>query len=126
MKEIQKLSETEQEIMKLVWKMEPPVTASEVQQQANTIKSWKYTTVATFMQNLCQKGILRVVKKGHTNLYYPQITEDEYLQIETKAFLERVHHGSVKSFMSALCGRESNLLLDDATIMELKEMIKKL
>lgn len=67
MQELRKMSETEKQIMELIWQSEElPVTASEVQQLAGAMKEWKHTTVATFLQKLCQKGVLRVVKKGNT------------------------------------------------------------
>lgn len=126
MEKLQKMSETEKKIMELVWQMEPPVTVSEIQQMAGDVKAWKHTTIATFLQNLCQKGVLRVVKKGNTNLYYPQVTEMDYMHFETITFLQTVHHGSLKSFMSALLGRENELSLEQTQIDELKEMLKKL
>lgn len=123
---VQKMSETEKKIMQFVWQAEPPVTASEIQTLAGDLKEWKHTTVATFLQKLCQKNILRVVKKGNTNLYYPEMTEDEYLHFETISFLDDVHHGSLKSFMSALCNQQRALDLNEKQIAELKEMIEKL
>ena len=76
--------------------------------------------------NLCQKGVLRVVKKGNTNLYYPQVTKADYVHFETITFLQTVHHGSLKSFMSALLGSNDVCSLEPAQIDELKEMLKKL
>lgn len=126
MEQLQKMSETEKKIMDLVWQAEPPVTVSEIQQMAGDMKAWKHTTIATFLQNLCQKGVLRVVKKGNTNLYYPQITKADYMHFETITFLQTVHQGSLKSFMSALLGGTDICSLEPAQIDELKEMLKKL
>ena len=70
MKQLQKMSETERKIMELVWQAAPPGTVSEIQLMAGDVKAGKHTTIATFLQNLCQKGVLRVVKKGNTNLYF--------------------------------------------------------
>ena len=119
------MSETEKQIMMLIWQAEElPVTASEVQQLAGDVKEWKHTTIATFLQKLCQKGVLRVVKKGNTNLYYPLVTEEEYLRFETMTFLQEVHKGSLKSFMSALCGQESERVWDEAELAKLQKMIE--
>lgn len=125
MQEVRKMSETEKQIMMLIWQAEElPVTASEVQQLAGDVKEWKHTTIATFLQKLYQKGLLRVVKKGNTNLYYPLVTEEEYLRFETMTFLQEVHKGSLKSFMSALCGQESEQVWDEAELAELQKMIE--
>lgn len=125
MQALRKMSETEKQIMMLIWQAEElPVTASEVQQLAGDVKEWKHTTIATFLQKLCQKGVLRVVKKGNTNLYYPLVTEEEYLRFETMTFLQEVHKGSLKSFMSALCGQESERVWDEAELAKLQKMIE--
>ena len=68
--------------------------------------------------------MLRVVKKGNTNLYYPLVTEEEYLRFETMTFLQEVHKGSLKSFMSALCGQESERVWDEAELAKLQKMIE--
>lgn len=125
--EVQKMSDTEKRIMEIVWRVdEYPVTASEVQQLAGDVKEWKHTTIATFLQNLCQKGILRVVKKGNTNLYYPRIDEKEYLHFETLSFLDQVHNGSIESFMSALCSKENKITLSENQVAEIRKMIDSL
>ena len=125
MQALRKMSETEKQIMMLIWQAEElPVTASEVQQLAGNVKEWKHTTIATFLQKLCQKGVLRVVKKGNTNLYYPLVTKEEYLRFETMTFLQEVHKGSLKSFMSALCGQESERVWDEAELAKLQKMIE--
>lgn len=125
MQALRKMSGTEKQIMMLIWQAEElPVTASEVQQLAGDVKEWKHTTIATFLQKLCQKGVLRVVKKGNTNLYYPLVTEEEYLRFETMTFLQEVHKGSLKSFMSALCGQESERVWDEAELAKLQKMIE--
>ena len=44
-----------------------------------------------------------IVVEGRSNLYEPLITEKEYLAAESRSFLDRVFHGSVASFATALC-----------------------
>lgn len=122
---LRKMSPTEREIMELIWKMTPPVIASEVLKKAEN-HDWNYTTMATFMQKLCQKGLLRAVKKGNTNLYYPEVTEEGYKSFETYDFMKNVHGGSLRSFFSALCADASESGLSQNQIDTLKEMLDKL
>ena len=75
----------------------------QVQQLAGDVKEWKHTTIATFLQKLYQKGLLRVVKKGNTNLYYPLVTEEEYLRFETIDVYKRQ-----RSDGAVLCSGEYN------------------
>lgn len=124
MLQIQKMSAAEKQIMKLIWIMKLPVTVSEVLKKSES--DWGYTTMATFMQRLCEKGMLRVEKKGNTNLYYPELTEQEYLSFETISFIENVHKGSLKSFMAALCKEESELDISKEKIEELRRIIEAL
>jgi predicted transcriptional regulator len=73
-------------------------------------------TVLTFLARLIEKGILTSVRHGRSNEYIPLITESEYKQFETRTFLNSVHDGSVKSFITALY--EGN----DLTAEEISEL----
>lgn len=122
--QIQKMSKTEKEIMKLIWEMESPVTVSEVSKAA-TGHEWSHTTVATFLYNLSQKGLLRVVKKGNTNLFYPEVSCEDYKCFETVAFLEEVHDSSLESFVVALCKGERQLNLTEEQLDRLKKLMEE-
>ncbi len=97
-----KISDSEMKIMKLIWRSENAVTASEVLQEAG--EDWKITTALTFLKRLCDKGMLEVTKDGKTNLYRPLITEEEYKRRQSEKFLNDMYSGSVKSFLAALYG----------------------
>ncbi len=102
MHEIQKISESEMEVMQVIWGYGQSLTSAEILQALNKKKSWKPTTVLTFLARLAEKGIITSTKKGKVNQYIPLISENEYKQFETYSFLNTVHKGSVKSFITAL------------------------
>ncbi|NLK51129.1 MAG: BlaI/MecI/CopY family transcriptional regulator [Syntrophomonadaceae bacterium] len=102
MREIQKISESEMEVMQVIWGFEKTLTSAEILQALNQKKDWKPTTVFTFLARLAEKGIITSSKKGKVNQYIPLISESDYRQFETYSFLNTVHKGSVKSFISAL------------------------
>lgn len=101
MTEFQPLSESELLIMQAVWASGSSVSSSQIQNSL-TAKHWKPTTILTFLSRLCDKGLLRAEKNGKSNRYLPLVSQEEYKQFETRAFLKQVHGGSVKSFLAAL------------------------
>ena len=119
MKKLQKMSEAEREVMQFVWATGKSVSSAQLIDDLKTIdKEWKPNTVLTFLARLIEKGILTSVRHGRANEYIPLVTENEYKQFETRSFLESVHNGSVKGFITALY--EGNDLTTDE-IAELKE-----
>lgn len=118
------LSEVEMEIMDFFWSKDDKLTFGEIYNYftENKNKLWKKQTTQTYLTRLIKKGVLTTEKKGNTNLYFPKITKEEYIQNWTKGFLNNVFDGSVKKFLSALSGNSS---LDEATIKELKEFLMK-
>ncbi len=100
MKEIKRLPDAELTVMQLIWDGTPPVTASQIQE--NAAQDWKATSVLTFLSRLCRKGFLRCDKTGRQNLYTPLISREEYLQCESVGFVRRLCGGSVKNFVASL------------------------
>lgn len=103
MEEIKRLPESELEIMQIIWKKSAPVSRVDIEQALQETHPLAPTTILTLLTRLCEKGFLSLKKEGRSNLYEPLITEKEYLAAESRLFLDRVFHGSVASFATALC-----------------------
>ena len=103
MEEIKRLPESELEIMQIIWKKSAPVSRVDIAQALQETHPQAPTTILTLLTRLCEKGFLSLKKEGRSNLYEPLITEKEYLAAESRSFLDRVFHGSVASFATALC-----------------------
>ena len=103
MEEIKRLPESELEIMQIIWKKSAPVSRVDIEQALQETHLLAPTTILTLLTRLCEKGFLSLKKEGRSNLYEPLITEKEYLAAESRSFLDRVFHGSVASFATALC-----------------------
>lgn len=101
-----KMSKSELELMRIVWGKAAPVTCGELLELLPTDKSWKTTTVLTFLSRLAEKGMLRVKKRGKANVYTAAVSESAYRGQETMTFLEDMHGGSVKSFITTLYNSE--------------------
>ncbi|WMJ77902.1 MULTISPECIES: BlaI/MecI/CopY family transcriptional regulator [unclassified Sedimentibacter] len=100
----QKLSETEMEVMQIIWASDHPITSGELldifaQQKG---KEWKGQTIATFLARLVEKGVLTSIKQGRANIYKPRISPEEYRSHEAKSLLETLYEGSVKNFLTTL------------------------
>lgn len=121
LKPAQKMSESEMEVMRVIWAFEGPVTSAQVQESLSG-RGWKPTTVLTFLSRLTEKGFLRTEKQGKSNRYIPLLSEAEYKKWETQTFLKEVHGGSLQSFFAALSGGEK---LSGSDIEELKQWLLK-
>lgn len=104
MTNFQKLSETEMEVMQIIWASDHPVTSSELLDifAREKGKVWKGQTIATFLARLVEKGVLTSIKQGRANLYKPRMSQEEYRRQEAKSLLETLYEGSVKNFLAAL------------------------
>ena len=103
MKKFEKMSDSEMEIMKVIWESAAPVT---IAQLLNIFESrkWKAQTMATFLTRLAEKGLISINKQAKTNLYAPAITEQKYHQLEAQNLLSSMYNGSLQNFLSALHG----------------------
>ncbi len=118
MKEIKRLPEAELKVMQIVWSLSPPVTAGEIQQNAD--KDWKATSVLTFLSRLCKKGFLECKKEGRQNYYTALIGTEEYRRYEGKRFLRSVYGGSVKKLVASLSDAGE---LSDEDLEELRDFL---
>ena len=58
------LGDSELEIMKILWKATNPITSVEIG-EAVSYRSWKKTTISTFLTRLTEKGAISAKKQGH-------------------------------------------------------------
>lgn len=107
MTNFQKLSDTEMEVMQIIWASGHPITSGELLDifARNKGKDWKGQTMATFLARLVEKGVLISTKQqGRTNIYEPCMSPEEYRSQEAKSLLETLYEGSVKNFLTTLYG----------------------
>jgi BlaI family penicillinase repressor len=104
MTNFQKLSETEMEVMQVIWASGHPITSGELLDifARHKGKEWKGQTMATFLARMVEKGVLISTKQGRANIYEPRISPEEYRSQEAKSLLETLYEGSVKNFLTTL------------------------
>ena len=125
MKALQKLPDAEFDIMKVLWEMAPPISAGMVFNQLEEEKNWKVQTVITLMNRLVDRGFLKTEKIGRERLYFPLVTEEEYLTFETGNFMKQYHNSSFINLANTLY--EDNGLKEediDELLLWLKERRK--
>jgi BlaI family penicillinase repressor len=99
MKPVPKITDTEWEIMRVVWARHP-LTASEiVEQLAATGPTWHPKTVRTLLARLVQKKVLHHESEGRRYVYGPLVTERECIATASNSFLDRVFAGSLKPML---------------------------
>lgn len=120
-KEIKRLPESELEVMQIIWHEKTPVSRMTIESALHKTHPLAPTTILTLLTRLCEKGFLSLYKEGRTNLYEPLITEKEYLAAESRSFLDRLFHGSVAGFATALC--DSGIKREE--LEELRRLLEK-
>lgn len=95
------VSDSELEILEVLWAAEMPLNAGEVRNALNEHKSWERTTVLTLIQRLVKKGAV-AQEKREVYYYSPCIAREAYVRAETKSFVEKFFKGSSKNLAAAL------------------------
>jgi predicted transcriptional regulator len=118
MKGFQSLSDSEMEVMEVIWDSSEPMTAS----QLLTIfayKGWKIQTLSTFLTRLVDKGVLTFRKQGKTNFYSPAVTREGYNKLEARHVVDSMYNGSMLDFLAAFYGGDKGIQEDE--LAELKQ-----
>ena len=100
MKTPPKITETEWEIMRVVWARHP-IAASEIIDQLVAIDpTWHPKTTRALLNRLVQKKVLDYEPRGRVYVYEPLFTEQECVAAASESFLERVFGGSLKPMLA--------------------------
>jgi BlaI family penicillinase repressor len=116
-----RISETEWEIMKVLW-LKSPLPAQDIIDALSARDDWHPKTVKTLLNRLVKKGALGFRKEGRLYLYRPLVTEVECVTAESESFLDRVFGGSLKPLLTHFAETRK---LSPAEIAELKALLKK-
>ncbi|MHC6180284.1 BlaI/MecI/CopY family transcriptional regulator [Clostridium sp. JNZ X4-2] len=119
MKKSNKISDSEWEIMKILWK-KSPITSSEVIRILKEYMYWSPKTIHTLINRLVDKDIVEVKKQKPFYLYSPKISEEECRKVETESFLKKVYNGSIHLLISNFIKDEK---LSEKEIRELKQIL---
>jgi len=122
-KSIRRLPDAELEIMKIIWEANEPVTSAYISEKLKGKKDWKITSILTFLARLTEKGFVECKREGKITIYRALISEQEYLERESKSMLEKLYNSSLTNFVATLY---SSNAISEKELRELQEFIDKL
>jgi len=114
------ISESEWQVMKVIWE-EPPKTLQDILAKLKH-SEWSTTTIQTYLARLVKKGALKTERQGKGYLYFPDVSESECQTAEGKTFLSRVYDGSLSRMVSGFVKSGD---LSKTELQEIKRLIEE-
>jgi predicted transcriptional regulator len=105
------LTEVELELMQIIWRL-GECTIRDVHDAISRDRELAYTSVATMMKILEQKGALSSHKKDRAHLFMPKISKTEYEGVSLRHLSNNLFQGSATSMVSRLLN-EGDLSADE-------------
>ncbi|MGD8188478.1 BlaI/MecI/CopY family transcriptional regulator [Brevibacillus ginsengisoli] len=115
-----KISNSELEVMKILWQADLPISSVEIRSKLQLAKGWEKSTILTLVRRLYDKEVITAEKRD-VFYYYPNITEAEYTAAQMQEMADKLYKGNVKSLVAALCHGGK---LNEKDIDELKAYFK--
>lgn len=112
---MQKLTNKEEEIMHILWKLEKAFV-KDVLHEITEDKP-HYNTLSTIIRNLEEKGYVSYNAYGKTHQYYPIISKDAYRKRFMNMAIDNYFNNSYKNVVSFFAKEEK------ISVEELKEII---
>jgi BlaI family penicillinase repressor len=98
MNTLPQISEAEYEVMKIIWR-DAPISTNEVIDKLTATSKWSPKTIQTMLLRLVKKGALTYEKDSRVFVYTPLVQQSEYLENESKSFLNRFYNGNLNSMV---------------------------
>ncbi|MDT0622226.1 BlaI/MecI/CopY family transcriptional regulator [Croceitalea vernalis] len=117
---MQKLTNKEEEIMKILWKLEKAFV-KEILSETDGVKP-HYNTLSTIVRNLEEKGYVGHEAFGNTHRYFPTITKEAYRKTYINSTIADYYDNSYKSLVSFFA-KEEKISIDE--LKEIIELIEK-
>ncbi|WP_068774023.1 BlaI/MecI/CopY family transcriptional regulator [Paenibacillus sp. FJAT-26967] len=114
------ITDAEWEVMKILWAREE-CPSSEIVKQLTETTDWSPKTIRTLLNRLVQKEAVGINKdeSRRAQMFYPLVSENEYLQSETKTFLQKLYGGAIKPMLANFLQEKK---LTEQEINELKQL----
>ena len=119
MKRLPRISESEWQVMKVLW-AKSPATANDVIAALAGTCDWSDKTVRTLLTRLVRKKALAYTKDGRSYLYRPLVDERQCVRAESRSFLQRVYGGAIAPMLAAFLEDDE---LSVEQIADLKRML---
>lgn len=120
-KEIPNISESEWEVMNVLWK-KAPQTANDVISSLQEQTDWKPKTIRTLLDRLVHKKVIGVNKDQRVYTFFPLYSQDECQRAEAHSFIKRIYGGALKSMLVQFVQEDS---LSETEIRELRSILNE-
>ena len=120
---IAELTRGEEEIMRILWELGDAVV-SQIIERTDEPRP-KYTTVATFLKILENKGFVAHTAEGKSHRYHPLVTREAYARRMMSSMLSSYFDGSLAQLVSFFSRHENISADEQAEIVEIMRNAKK-
>ena len=117
---MEKITDSELEIMKVLWDSDSPVPLSSIRSKLQSLMNWEAATIKTLLSRLVSKKAVLQEKK-EVFYYSPLVTEEEYNSWATDRLIKRLYNGKASNLVAALLNTEG---ITESDIEELRRMFK--
>ena len=114
-----KIQDSELEVMRVLWEAKKALPLIEIRRVLSARCGWEDSTIKTLLRRLQAKDIVKLERRG---IYSATVTEEEYNQWSTHAFVNKVFAGSAKKLVASLVSAGQ---LDEKDIAELTAMFNE-
>ncbi len=115
----EKITDTELEVMQVLWETEAPMTLAQIKA---ALSGRNGDTIKTLLRRLCQKGAV-AQEKREVYYYRPLVGKEELGSYRIKKLIDRLYAGSAKALTATLVRTEQ---LKQHDLVELQEMFSSL
>lgn len=122
-KKLTELTRGEEEIMQILWKLGDAVVNEIIAETKEPHP--KYTTVATFLKILENKGFVGHTSEGKSHRYHPLVGREEYARGVMSSVLTSYFDGSLAQMVSFFSRHEDISVKEMDEILEIMRNAKK-
>lgn len=122
-KKILELTRGEEEVMQILWCIGSGFINDIIARMEEPKP--KYTTVATFVKILENKGFVRHEAMGKSHRYFPLVSKEDYAGNKMRSMLSNYFDGSLSQMVSFFSQKENISVKEMDEILEIVEKIKR-
>jgi BlaI family transcriptional regulator, penicillinase repressor len=115
------LGDLQHAIMRVLWASGEATTA-DVHQALQAARGLAFTTIATMLRKMEDKGVVSHRSEGRQFLYRPTVTEDQVRRSMVGELVERLFAGDPKALLAHLVSEHE---IDAAELGELRRHVEK-
>lgn len=117
-----RISETEWEVMKVLWTHAPLTAAEVIERLRARDRTWHPKTVRTLLNRLVKKKALGYRREGRVYLYRPLVAEKDCVAAATESFLDRVFGGALQPMLAHFVAQRKLTATD---LRELQQILNR-